>query len=255
MKMMRTMTIAAVICACLGVFLGQATAADTSTWDKIIKTGKITVGNSPDYPPFETLDDNGKRVGFDIDLLNAMCAQLGIEAEFVTMDFGAIVTATQSGQVNIGMSGFSITEERRKMVNFSNPYYISGQAVVTAPKTGIKSVDDLKGKRVAVGLGTTGQEEAEKIEGITIQYPEDYTVAFVMLKNGGSDAVICDLPVAEAYLKQGGFELVGKPLSYEEFAIIANKKDGEVVKNLNDALAKVKTDGTYDKLIKKWELK
>ena len=255
MKMKRTLTILAVWAAFLGIFAGQSMAADTSTWDKIKASGKLTVGNSPDYPPFETLDDSGKRVGFDIDLMDAMCAQLGLKAEFITMDFGAIVTATQSGQVNVGMSGFGITEERRAMVNFSDPYYISGQAIVTTPKTGIKSIDDLKGKRVAVGLGTTGQQEAEKIEGITIQYPEDYTVAFVMLKNGGSEAVICDLPVAEAYMKQGGFEIVGQPLSYEEFAIIFNKKDDEVVKNLNEALAKVKESGKYDELIKKWGLK
>lgn len=254
MSKMRTLMTVTLWITLVSFLAGAAVASDTTTWEKIKKAGKITVGNSPDYPPFETLDDNGNRVGFDIDLLDAMCAHLGINAEFTTMDFGAIVTAVQSGQMNIGMSGFSITEERKEMVNFTTPYYISGQAVVTTEKTGIDSIADLKGKRVAVGLGTTGQKEAEKIEGITIQYPDDYNVAFVMLKNGGSDAVICDLPVAEAYMKSGGFKIVGKPLSYEEFAIITNKNNADVIKNLNDALAAVKKSGKYDELLKKWKL-
>lgn len=250
-NLMKQLAIIAIGC----MVVMSTSAVQANTWQRVKAAGKITIGNSPDYPPFETLDDNGDRIGFDIDLFSAMAEYMGVTPKFVTLDFGAIITAVQSGQVNVGMSGFSINEERKAMVSFTNPYFISGQAVVTTPETGIKSVADLKGKRVAVGLGTTGQKEAEKIDGVKIQFPDDYNVAFVMLKNGGSDAVVADIPVVEEYMKQGGFVMVGKPLSYEEFAIIGNKDDAELMKQMNAAMDKVKSSGKYEELLKKWKLK
>lgn len=89
-------------------------AKEKTLLDKIKEAGVITVGNSPDYPPFETIDDKDNLIGFDIDLMNAIAAELGVKVEFKRLGFDTIITAVQNGQVNIGMSGFYISDERKQ---------------------------------------------------------------------------------------------------------------------------------------------
>ncbi|MEF2145456.1 MAG: basic amino acid ABC transporter substrate-binding protein [Desulfovibrionaceae bacterium] len=240
------------LAACMILTAGVAFAGD---WAKIQEKGVITVGNAPDYPPFESIDEKGERVGFDIDLIQAMAKRLGLKVEFVTLGFEVIVTAVQSGQVNLGVSGLSITDERKQYVNFTDPYMVAGQVVVTTPDSGIKSIADLKGKRVSAPVGTTSYAAAEKLEGIDLTAPEDYNMSFALLKGGGCDAAVADIPVAEEYVKQGGFVIVGEPLSFEEFAMIANKDNADIIAALNKALAEVKASGEHDALMKKWGLK
>ncbi|WP_207264715.1 basic amino acid ABC transporter substrate-binding protein [Desulfovibrio sp. Huiquan2017] len=225
-----------------------------TTLDKVMEKGVITVGNSPDYPPFESIGDSGERVGFDVDLLNAIAAKMGIKVKWVTMDFAAIVTATQSGQVDMGMSGFSITAERAEQVSFSDPYIASGQAIVVRNDSDIKSAADLKGKKIAVQLGTTGEQEADKIAGAEVVKPESYNIAFMMLGNKVADAVIADLSVADEFVKQGKFKRADDPLSYEEFAMITRKGNDALLQALNKGLDEVKADGTYAAIVKKWNL-
>jgi len=232
-------------------FSGISSAAGT-TLEKVKEKGVITVGNSPDYPPFESIGDNGERVGFDIDLLDAVAQKIGVKVQWVTMEFAAIVTAVQSGQVDMGMSGFSITPERREQVGFSAPYFASGQVIVTRPDSDIKNVVDLNGKKIAVQLGTTGEQQADKIEGASVIKPESYSIAFMMLHNNAADAVIADLSVADEYMKNGTFKKAGEPLSFEEFAMISRKGNEDLLAALNAALDAVKKDGTYDAIVKKW---
>lgn len=140
------LTVIMALALLLSVSIGSAFAG--STLDKVKEKGVVTVGNSPDYPPFESIGDNGERVGFDVDLLNAMTAKMGLKIQWVTMEFSAIVTAVRSGQVDMGMSGFSITPERAEQVGFSSPYIASGQVIVTRTDSDIKGVADLNGKKL-----------------------------------------------------------------------------------------------------------
>lgn len=240
----------------LAVLVGAlaSTCFAETTLDKVKAKGVLTVGNSPDYPPFESIGDGGERIGFDVDLLHAMAVKMGIKVQWVTMEFAAIVTATQSGQVDVGMSGFSITPERAQQVSFSAPYFASGQVIVTRPDSEINNAADLKGKKIAVQLGTTGEQQADKIEGAEVVKPESYNIAFMMLHNRAADAVIADLSVADEYMKRGTFRRAGEPLSFEEFAIISRKGNEALLDALNQALDAVKKDGTYDALVKKWNL-
>lgn len=240
----------------VAVMVGTLTSpcfAET-TLDKVLAKGVLTVGNSPDYPPFESIGDSGERIGFDIDLLNAITEKMGVKVKWVTMEFSAIVTAVQSGQVDAGMSGFSITPERAEQVSFSAPYFASGQVIVTRPDSGIENAADLKGKKIAVQLGTTGEQQADKIEGAEVVKPESYNIAFMMLHNRAADAVIADLSVADEFMKHGTFRRAGEPLSFEEFAIISRKGNDALLEAMNKALEAVKADGTYDALVKKWNL-
>lgn len=236
----------------LGAF--TATAFAETTLDKVLSKGTITVGNSPDYPPFESIGDMGERVGFDVDLMNALAEKLGVKVQWVTMDFAAIVTATQSGQVDIGMSGLGITEERAKSVSFSDAYIASGQVLVVRTDSAVQSVADLNGKKIAVQLGTTGEQQADKIEGVEVVKPESYNIAFMMLNNKAVDAVIADLSVADEFVKRGTFKRAGEPLSFEEFGIVSRKGNDALLAALNKALAELKADGTYAAIVKKWNL-
>ncbi|EGB13806.1 extracellular solute-binding protein family 3 [Pseudodesulfovibrio mercurii] len=249
-KMRMLLMLAAIISLCAFATFAQA----GTTLDKIKAKGVITVGNSPDYPPFESIGDGGERVGFDVDLLNAIAAKMGVKVQWVTMDFAAIVTATQSGQVDMGMSGFSVTPERAGQVSFSAPYFASGQALVVRNDSDIKSAADLKGKKIAVQLGTTGEQEADKIEGAEVVKPESYNIAFMMLGNKVADAVVADISVADEFVKQGKFKRAGEPLTFEEFAMITRKGNDALLQALNQGLEAVKADGTYAAIVKKWNL-
>ncbi|WP_250645471.1 basic amino acid ABC transporter substrate-binding protein [Salidesulfovibrio onnuriiensis] len=231
--------------------LATSQIASADMWDKIQKDGVIIIGNSPDYPPYETMDGN-TRVGFDIDLMNAMAEKMGLKVEWKTMSFDSIIAAVNMGQVDVGFSGFGISEDRKKSVDFSKPYYISGQVIVTLPDSSIKNGADLVGKKVAVQLGTTGQEAAEKIEGVDVVKPETYSTAFMMLQTKAVDAVVSDIPVAEEYSKKQGFVIAPEKLSYEENAIVIPKGNPKLVEALNKALDEVEKDGTLGKLVEKW---
>ncbi|WP_316900338.1 basic amino acid ABC transporter substrate-binding protein [Pseudodesulfovibrio indicus] len=244
-----------VVVLALTLLLGLSAVANAeTTLEKVKKAGVITVGNSPDYPPFESIGDNGERVGFDVDLLKAIAAKLDLKIQWVTMDFAAIVTAVQSGQVDMGMSGFSISPERAEQVDFSAPYFVSGQVIVVQSESAIDSAEALKGKKIAVQLGTTGEQQADKIEGAEVVKPESYNIAFMMLNNKAADAVIADISVADEFVKRGMFKRAGEPLSYEEFAMISRKGNEDLLGALNKALEEVKQDGTYADLVKKWNL-
>ena len=243
--------LAFVLILAMGAF--SAVHAGT-TLEKIKAAGVITVGNSPDYPPFESIGDGGERVGFDVDLLNAIAKKMGVKIQWVTMDFAAIVTAVQSGQVDMGISGFSITPERAEQVSFSSPYIASGQVIVVRNDSDINSVENLNGKKIAVQLGTTGEQEADKIEGAEVVKPESYNIAFMMLRNKAADAVIADISVADEFVKDGTFKRAGAPLSYEEFAMISRKGNDALLDALNKALEELKQDDTYAAIVKKWNL-
>jgi polar amino acid transport system substrate-binding protein len=227
-------------------------SAEKTAWEKIQEAGVITVGNSPDYPPFETIDDQGNIVGIDIDLMNAIAEELGVEVEIKQMGFDTIITAVQSGQVDIGMSGFSITEERKESVDFTDPYFEGGQVVLTTPDSGIEKIADLNGQTIAVQMGTTCEEAAKTIEGAEIKSLDDFNMAVMMLKNGTVKAVVADISVAKQYVANEGFVIVGEPLTFEETAIIVKKGNDDLRAALNEAIAKIKENGKYDQIMEKW---
>jgi len=257
MKKHLHLSLAVLLLAAAMIFgtLGTVLAAQGTAWDKIQKEGVIRIGNSPDYPPYESLDDAGKRIGFDIDLMAEISKVLGVKAEYVTLDFAVIITAVQSGQVDMGLSGFSVNEERKKAIDFTAPYVASGQVVVGVKGTSIKSVADLKGKKVGLQMGTTGQKAGEEhLKGCQFVLNEDSNLLFVMLKQHAVDAVVADIPVAEQYIKKGGYEQIGQPLTYEENAMIVKKGHEVLLAKLNQALAQVKASPKYEELLKKWGL-
>jgi polar amino acid transport system substrate-binding protein len=216
---------------------------------------KIRVASEAAYPPFETVDEKTKElVGFDIDLMKAIADKAGYEVEFKNTPFDSVLAGIATCQFDAAISAITITEERKKTMNFSDPYIDAGQIVtVRTDNTTINGPADLKGKKVAVQLGTTGEIEAKKIEGVTVKPFDTVDLAFLELKNGQVDATIIDNPTTLVYVARfKELKTVGKPFTDEHYGIAVCNKNPELLTKINTALAALKADGSVQKFTDKW---
>jgi ABC-type amino acid transport substrate-binding protein len=213
----------------------------------------LTVGSDIPYPPFEQ-GKPGEYTGFDIELMEAIGEKIGRTPEFQDTSFETIFRDVQQGKFEAVISAATITEEREKAVDFSNPYYLSEQAVLVKEGSDIESLEDLEGKTVAVQQGTTGQELAkEELGGSEVRpYPEGPD-AVNALKAGTVEGVIIDAPVAQnAVEKSGGVEIAEKVPTEEEYGIAVGQGETELLDEINKGLEEVLDDGTYKKIYEKW---
>lgn len=216
----------------------------------------LRVGTEPAFAPFEFPEEGTKEyIGFDMDLIRAIGKQMGVKVEIVSMGFDALIPALNAGNIDATIAGMTITEDRKKAVTFSDPYYTSGLIVlVNKDNKDIKSINDLKGKRIAAQIGTTGEMKARKVEGAKVTTFNTQDLAALELKNNGADAVIGDLPVMEYFLAKGGDKFamtVGDKMEAEQYGI-AVKKDSKLAGDINKAMAELKKNGEFDKIYKKW---
>ncbi|HEX5592657.1 MAG TPA: basic amino acid ABC transporter substrate-binding protein [Solirubrobacterales bacterium] len=213
----------------------------------------LTVGSDIPYPPFEQ-GKPGNYTGFDIELMEAIAEKMGRKAEFQDTSFETIFRDVAQGKFEAVVSAATITEEREKAVDFSNPYYLSEQAVLVKEGSDIKSLEDLDGETVAAQQGTTGLELAkEKLGGSEIRpYPEGPD-AVNALKAGTVEGVIIDAPVAQnAVEKSGGVEIAEKVPTEETYGIAVGQGETELLDEINKALKEVEQDGTYKTIYEKW---
>jgi polar amino acid transport system substrate-binding protein len=215
--------------------------------------GTLSVGSDIPYPPFEQ-GKPGNYTGFDVELVEAIAEKIGRKAEFHDTSFETIFRDVAQGKFDAVASAATITEEREKAVDFSNPYYLSEQAVLVKEGSPIKSLGELSGKTVAVQQGTTGQELAKEKSGASEirPFPEGPD-AVNALKSGTVEAVVIDAPVAqEAVEKSGGLEIAEKVPTEEEYGIAVAQGEEELLDEINEGLEEVEEDGTYKKIYEKW---
>lgn len=217
--------------------------------------GTLTVATEPAFPPFEFQADDGSFDGFDIDLMNAIGEAAGVEIEYESLPFDGIIPALQAGTVDAAISAMTITEERAEVVAFSRPYFKAGLAIaVPEEDSETTALEDLEGKRIAVQIGTTGAEMAGDVEGATVSTFDSAPLALQELANGNADAVINDAPVTLDAIKGGnvsGLKVVGE-LVTEEFYGIATPQNSDTVEIINEGLAAILEDGTYDEIYQEW---
>lgn len=213
----------------------------------------LTVGSDIPYPPFEQ-GKPGNYTGFDVELMEAIGEKIGRKPEFQDTSFETIFRDVGQGKFDAAMSAATITEEREKAVDFSNPYYLSEQAVLVKEGSPIKSLEDLEGKTVAAQQGTTGLELAkEELGGSEIRpYPEGPD-AINALKAGTVEGVIIDAPVAQHAVEEGGgIEIVENVPTEENYGIAVAQGNTELLEEINKGLEEVEKDGTYTKIFEKW---
>jgi len=237
-------------------------ADDKKAADNSAATAKkvLTVASETTYAPFE-YTENGEYVGFDMDLIRAVGAAAGYDVKINTLGFDALIPAVQAGTVDCCISAMTIKEDRAKVIDFSKPYFQAGLIIAVDQKTeGIKTLDDLKGKRLAAEVGTTGLDASNGIKAkdpkTTVKVFDSVGEAFMELEKGGVDAVINDMPVTSYYIKTKGkdkVKMVGEVFSAtDQYGIGVKKGNTEVLTKINEGLDKVKASGEYDKIYKKW---
>lgn len=229
---------------------GNDTEATVFT-EQLQQEGKIIVGISPDYPPYEYYAEDGSVTGFDADAIQEIVKILNenegtdLTVELLAMDFSTIVSAVQTGQVDIGVSCFTYDPDRD--VLFTDPYLKSAQVVVVKKGSEITTVDQLVGKNIGAGTGTTGEAAALEIEDAKVTSPGDYTVMFEILKNDGLDAIVCDEAVGLNYESTGEFTVIDQ-LVNEDVSAIVDKSNTLINDALNKAIAQFVESEAYTTL-------
>ena len=229
----------------------------TDTLDKIKKSGKLLIGTDATYPPFESKDiQTGEVAGFDIDLMKAICQKLGVRPEFVIVPFDGIIPGLNNNKYDAIISSFTITVAREEVVDFSEPYYVAGQAIaVPLGDTVTKNLDDLIGKRIGTQLGTTGEMLAKQVPGAQVISFDNISVAFIDLENGKLDAILNDKPTSQMIIKvRRSAKIVGPLLTKEAYGIAVRQGDKKLLEAINLALQQLKEEGVLEELNRKWIL-
>ena len=224
------------------------------------------VGIDAEYPPFSYLDENGEYAGFDVEMCKAVCDQYGWTLEIVPVNWDTKLISLDNKEHDCVWSGMTILDTMKDAgYVLSFPYYDNTQVVLTKEGSGISTLADLAGKRVAVQLGTSGQalledeegqlELAKTFEGGAAVTMENFNICGTELDAGGVDAVVIDLPVANALAaKFSGFRILDENLGSEQYGICFREGDDELCKQVEDGIMKLVEDGTYLALAEKYGL-
>lgn len=229
---------------------------------QLIQEGKLTVCTHLPYEPFQYQDESGEVVGFDVDLLDLLAEDLGVEQEILNVGEWEQVTSGAvfaANRCDIGMGAMTITEERAQALHISDPYFDATQALITQAGSGIEGLEDLEGELVGVQTGTTGQDygEANAEEyGFTTQNFEDLALQLNALKAGQIAAAINDnVPILSFVEENPDTEMVTEFDTGEQYGFPAKKDDPnaeQLIARLNELLAQASEDGTYDEIYEKW---
>ncbi len=251
-----TVMAASLFAGCAKTNNNTSSTQKVDSLQKVKDSGKLVIGLDDSYPPMEFRDEKNELAGFDIDLGKELAKKLGVKYEPVTTDFNGIVLALKSGKFDAIIAAMSITEERKKEIDFAGPYIDGGQIIVVKnDNTSIKTKADLKGKILAAQLGSTGEQAAMKIEGTKeIKKYDKVTEAFHDLSIGRADALIVDGQVGGYYTKKeaGVYKILDEKLTKEPEGIGVKKENKELKDALQKALDELKADGTLTKLSMKW---
>ena len=217
---------------------------------------KVVVATEATWPPFESVNEQTKEIeGFDIDLMNAIAKEAGLEIEFQNVAWDPLLAGMSQCQYDAAISAMTITEERAKQFLFSNPYFEAGQIVtVHIDNSDITNKGSLSGKVAGAQIGTTGSFEIEKVAGATLKTYDDIGLAFQDLMNGQIDAVVADNPLALGYVNKypDKIKTAGEVFTEENYGIAVCKDKADLVEKINAGLEAVKEKGIIEDLVKKW---
>jgi polar amino acid transport system substrate-binding protein len=219
---------------------------------------KLVFGSDCTYPPMEMLDKDKKIVGFDIDMIQAVAKAGGFEAVVKNVAWDGIFAGLTAGDYDAVLSAVTITEERERTMDFSNPYVDAGQVlIVNKNLNGLTLLSQFGGRKVGAQIGTTGAIEVMKFKNIKLKSYDEAGLAVEDLYVGRIDAVVVDSPTAKSYVLQnarykGKLKIVGDLFTDEHYGIALKKGNTKALAMINRGLEIIKKDGTLAKLAHKW---
>ena len=225
----------------------SACGSKTLTTADVQKAGKLVIGTSPDFPPFESLN-NGKVEGIEIEIMELICDELGVELEIKQMDFDSVLPGVQAGKFDVGVSGISVTPDREKNTLFTTPYCLAAQAIVVTADSPIASKADLTGKTVSVQTGTTAEEFCLG-NGYTVKAYQANADAELALTTGKVDAWVVDNLTAMQMVQEGdGLVVLEEKMTEEPYAFAFAKGSEDLVAEINKSLEKLINNGTVENI-------
>ena len=216
---------------------------------------KLRVGLNAVFAPFE-YKENGQVVGFDVDLINEIAKDLNYETEIIDQSFDGLIPSLKAGKIDVIVSGMTATDDRRKSVDFTDDYFVSKETYLRKKGNNAVTPTTLSEKKIGVQLGTIQEMEARTIKGATV-VPNENTVNTILdLKAGKIDAIILEKAVATEYMKKNPeMEIFDEKPAPIGMAMAVDKgKNPELIKQINAELKKMRENGKYDELIKKYGL-
>ncbi|MCQ9615871.1 glutamine ABC transporter substrate-binding protein GlnH [Paenalcaligenes niemegkensis] len=237
------------------VMAGLALALVLPATSVLAQDKELVVATDTAFVPFEFKQD-GKYTGFDIDLWDAIAEQAGLTYRLQPMDFNGIIPGLQTRNIDAALAGITIRDDRKKVIDFSDPYYESGLAILVNTETDdINTGDDLAGKLVAVKIGTATVDYLNRdVPEAKLKLFPNIDNAFLELATGRVDAVVHDTPNVQYYAQTGGKDRVKVTgaIKSGDFYGIGFPKDSELVPVVNKALKEIQDNGTYDQIYEKW---
>lgn len=230
-----------------------ASVAETTGEYKLATEGVLTMGTNATFPPYEFYDGDTV-VGIDAEICQAIAEKLGLTLEIVDMDFNSLVTAVQSGKIDISAAGMTVTEDRLVNVDFTDSYSTGVQVVIVPEDSDIASVDDLAGKLIGVQDATTGHIYCSDDFGEenVVAYNSG-AVAVQALKDGKVDCVVIDQEPAKNFVQVNeGLKILETEYVTEDYAIAVAKDNTALKDAINTAMAELKTDGTIQSILDKY---
>ncbi|MGN7477943.1 basic amino acid ABC transporter substrate-binding protein [Solibacillus silvestris] len=249
--------LAAMLLIALSVVLAACGTADektsSSTGDN--KYAKLLVGTEATFAPFESMNDKGEIVGIDVDIMKAIGEEVGSEVEFRNVGWEPVFQQITNGELNLGASGITITDERKQTYDFTDPYYEATLMIVVKEDSPITTLDELKDKKLSVQINTTGHEAAKKLQGMSssnILAYENQPIAFQEVINGATAAAIGDNAVVLEYLKnnpKSGLKAIeSDQFEKEYYGFMVKKGNTELLDHLNEGLKKIKENGKLEEI-------
>lgn len=223
--------------------------------NRMEKTKVLNVAFEGTYPPFNFLNDKDEFQGFDVDISNEIAKRLGVKANFIATKWDALIGGLKADKFDIIIGQMTVTEERKKSVDFTDPYVITGSVLVTREETNdITRLEDITGKKVGVGGGTTFEKVATSVDGADVKLYKSVSDYLEDLTNKRLDVIINDQLLISYNIKENNLpiKIASDIVNKDEIGMAVKKGNEDFIKKVNAALSDMKEDGTYNEIYKKW---
>ncbi len=239
----------------IGVLSSACTPSDR-IWQQVTETGVLRVGTDASYPPFEYVEDDGRIVGFDADLVSEIGRRLGVQVELVNISYDSLYDALITARVDMLASALVPIPQMEEKVSYSVPYFNAGQHLVVPVGSSVRSLRDMEGQRLAVELGSEGDAEARRwqrrLASLTVVHLADSEEALQAVTEGEAAAALVDGISARLAVGQHEGLTIAATVSDRLFVLVVGDESPILLAEVNKALREMQHDGTLDTLVERW---